>query len=99
MFLELIVNDSMIIIASRVFHNNRISVTSIKEASKNLSPLALVFSGISSSITSSITEKYDLIVLATYEHKTFSDILFESVSYYLKHETTVPLLMIKGFQN
>ena len=67
MFLGLIVNAAMIIVAARVFHTNGITVTSIEDASKTLIPLAgplaallfaiaLVFSGISSSITSSMAE-------------------------------------------
>jgi universal stress protein A len=39
---------------------------------------------------------YDLVAMATHGHKTFSDILFGSVSDYLKHETDVPLLMVRG---
>jgi manganese transport protein len=67
MTLGLVVNAAMIIVAARVFHANGMTVTSIEEASKTLAPLAgplaallfavaLVFSGISSSITSSMAE-------------------------------------------
>jgi len=67
MTLGLIVNAAMIIVAARVFHTNGLTVTSIEDASKTLTPLAgplagllfaiaLVFSGVSSSITSSMAE-------------------------------------------
>lgn len=67
MILGLVVNSAMIIVAARVFHTNGLTVTSIEEASKTLTPLAgplagllfaiaLVFAGVSSSITSSMAE-------------------------------------------
>ncbi len=67
MFLGLIVNASMIIVAARVFHSNKVIVTSIESASLTLAPLAgplavflfsvaLVFAGVGSSITSSMAE-------------------------------------------
>lgn len=67
LFLGLLVNASMIIVAARVFHGEGQTITSIEEASKTLRPLAgplaallfavaLVFSGLGSSITSSMAE-------------------------------------------
>ena len=67
LLLGLVVNASMIIVAARVFHANGVMVTSIEEASKTLTPLAgpvagllfaiaLVFSGVGSSVTSSMAE-------------------------------------------
>jgi manganese transport protein len=61
------VNASMIIVAARVFHQNGVAVDSIEYASRTLAPLAgplaallfavaLVFSGIGSSVTSSMAE-------------------------------------------
>ena len=62
-----VVNSAMIIVAARVFHQNSVVVTSISDASRTLIPLAgplaallfavaLVFSGIGSSVTSSMAE-------------------------------------------
>jgi manganese transport protein len=62
-----LVNSSMIIVAAAVFFRNNVSVTSIEEASRTLEPLvgplagllfavALLFAGIGSSITSSVSE-------------------------------------------
>lgn len=45
------------------------------------------------------TEKYDLVALATHGHKAFSDILYGSVSDYLKHTVETPILMVKGKRN
>ncbi|MFA6857561.1 MAG: Nramp family divalent metal transporter [Treponema sp.] len=67
MGLGLLVNAAMIIVAARVFHTGGVVVTSIEDASKTLVPLAgplaaflfavaLVFSGVSSSVTSSMAE-------------------------------------------
>ena len=67
LFLGLVVNAAMIIVAARVFHSNGAVVTSIEEASKTLYPLAgpfaallfaiaLVFAGVGSSVTSSMAE-------------------------------------------
>ncbi len=67
LLLGLLVNGAMIIVAARVFHGNGMVITSIEEASKTLVPLAgplagfffaiaLVFSGVGSSITSSMAE-------------------------------------------
>jgi manganese transport protein len=67
MFLGLLVNAAMIIVAAKVFHGNNVVVTSINEASLTLAPLAgplaaflfavaLVFSGVGSSVTSSMAE-------------------------------------------
>jgi manganese transport protein len=67
MVLGLIVNGAMIVVAARVFHGNGLTVTSIQDASKTLRPLAgplaallfaiaLVFSGVGSSVTSSMAE-------------------------------------------
>lgn len=39
---------------------------------------------------------YDLIAMATHGHKLFQDVLFGSVSDYLKHAVHVPLLMVRG---
>jgi hypothetical protein len=39
---------------------------------------------------------YDLVAMATHGHKLFQDILFGSVSDYLKHAVKVPLLMVRG---
>ncbi|MDT4762134.1 Nramp family divalent metal transporter [Sphaerochaeta sp. PS] len=65
--LGLLVNGAMIIVAAKVFHGNGLVITSIEEASKTLVPLAgplagfffavaLVFSGVGSSVTSSMAE-------------------------------------------
>ncbi len=62
-----IVNSSMIIVAAAVFYENGVIITSIEQASETLKPLAgnlaqllfgiaLLFSGIGSSITSSFAE-------------------------------------------
>lgn len=62
-----IVNSAMIVVAAKVFHGNSMVVTSIKNASQTLEPLAgpvaallfavaLVFSGVGSSVTSSMAE-------------------------------------------
>ena len=67
MTLGWVVNSSMIIVAAAVFFHNHLSVTSIEQASATLKPLAgalagllfaiaLVFSGVGSSITSSMAE-------------------------------------------
>jgi manganese transport protein len=67
LLLGLVVNAAMIIVAARVFHGNGVVVTSIEDASKTLVPLAgsfaaflfavaLVFSGVGSSVTSSMAE-------------------------------------------
>ena len=67
MTLGWVVNSSMIIVAAAVFFHNHQSVTSIEQASATLKPLAgalagllfaiaLVFSGVGSSITSSMAE-------------------------------------------
>lgn len=67
LFLGWVVNTAMIVVAARVFHQNGILVDSIEYASQTLVPLAgplasllfavaLVFSGIGSSITSSMAE-------------------------------------------
>jgi manganese transport protein len=67
LLLGLLVNGAMIIVAARVFHANGKVVTSIADASKTLVPLAgpvagflfaiaLVFSGVGSSVTSSMAE-------------------------------------------
>lgn len=67
MFVGWLVNSSMIIVAAAVFFKNNILVDSIEKASETLTPLAgqlagllfaiaLVFSGVSSSITSSLAE-------------------------------------------
>ncbi len=67
MSLGLVVNGAMIIVAARVFHGQGVVVSSIEDASRTLAPLAgplaallfavaLVFSGVSSSITSSMAE-------------------------------------------
>jgi manganese transport protein len=67
MILGWVVNSSMIIVAAAVFFHNHIPVTTIEQASVTLKPLAgpfagllfavaLVFSGISSSITVSMAE-------------------------------------------
>lgn len=39
---------------------------------------------------------YDLIAMATHGHKLFSDLLFGSVTDYLKHKISVPILLIDG---
>jgi nucleotide-binding universal stress UspA family protein len=39
---------------------------------------------------------YDLVAMATHGHKFLSDILYGSVSDHLKHEVTVPLLLVNG---
>jgi manganese transport protein len=65
--LGLVVNGAMIIVAATVFHANGLTVTGIASASDTLAPLAgplasllfaiaLVFSGVGSSITSSMAE-------------------------------------------
>lgn len=62
-----IVNSAMIVVAATVFHGHGFVVTSIQDASKTLTPLAgplaallfavaLVFSGVGSSVTSSMAE-------------------------------------------
>jgi manganese transport protein len=62
-----VVNSAMIVVAARVFHNNAVVVDSIEYASQTLRPLAgplsallfavaLVFSGVGSSVTSSMAE-------------------------------------------
>lgn len=62
-----IVNSAMIVVAARVFHDNAMLVNSIEAASETLKPLAgplaallfaiaLVFSGVGSSVTSSMAE-------------------------------------------
>ncbi|MEI7934074.1 MAG: Nramp family divalent metal transporter [Chlorobiaceae bacterium] len=67
MTLGWVVNSSMIIVAAAVFYNNLIPVNSIEQASSTLKPLAgplagllfaiaLIFSGVGSSITSSMAE-------------------------------------------
>ena len=67
MTLGWVVNASMIIVASAVFYNNHIPVNSIEQASSTLKPLAgplagllfaiaLIFSGVSSSMTASMAE-------------------------------------------
>jgi manganese transport protein len=67
LLLGLLINGAMIIVAARVFHGNGMAITSITDASKTLVPLAgpvagllfavaLIFSGIGSSITSSMAE-------------------------------------------
>lgn len=67
MTLGWVVNSSMIIVAAAVFFHNRIPVNSIEQASATLKPLAgplagllfavaLVFSGVGSSMTSSMAE-------------------------------------------
>ncbi|MBN1696747.1 MAG: Nramp family divalent metal transporter [Spirochaetales bacterium] len=67
MFLGWIVNSAMIVVAAAVFSKHNIIVDSIESASKTLSPLAgplagllfavaLLFSGVGSSITSSMAE-------------------------------------------
>jgi universal stress protein A len=39
---------------------------------------------------------YDLVAMATHGHKFFSDLLFGSVSDHLKHEVSIPILLIRG---
>lgn len=39
---------------------------------------------------------YDLIAMATHGHKFFFDLLYGSVSDHLKHEVSVPILLING---
>ncbi|MCK9171440.1 MAG: universal stress protein [Treponema sp.] len=39
---------------------------------------------------------YDLVAMATHGHKLFQDVLLGSVSDYLKHTVSVPLLMVRG---
>jgi len=67
LLLGLIVNAAMIIVAARVFNENELVITSIQDASRTLTPLAgplaallfaiaLVFSGVGSSVTSSMAE-------------------------------------------
>ncbi len=67
MFVGWLINSSMIIVAAAVFFKNSTIVTSIEDAANTLTPLAgrlagflfaiaLVFSGVSSSITSSLAE-------------------------------------------
>ena len=67
MFMGWLVNSAMIIVAAAVFYRHNISVESIDQASEMLKPLAgplagflfalaLVFSGIGSSVTSSMAE-------------------------------------------
>jgi manganese transport protein len=67
LLLGLLVNGAMIIVAAREFHGHGMIITSITEASKTLVPLAgplagfffavaLVFSGVGSSVTSSMAE-------------------------------------------
>lgn len=67
MILGWIVNSAMIIVAAAVFARHQVAVTSIEQASATLAPLAgplasllfsvaLVFSGVGSSITSSMAE-------------------------------------------
>lgn len=67
LLLGLVVNGAMIIVAARVFYTNGTVVTSIEAASESLAPLAgsfaallfaiaLVFSGVGSSVTSSMAE-------------------------------------------
>jgi manganese transport protein len=67
LLLGLVVNGAMIIVASRVFNENQLVITSIQDASRTLAPLAgplaallfaiaLVFSGVGSSVTSSMAE-------------------------------------------
>lgn len=67
MTLGWVVNASMIIVAAAVFYNNHIPVNSIEQASSTLKPLAgplagllfaiaLIFSGVSSSMTASMAE-------------------------------------------
>ncbi len=67
MTLGWVVNASMIIVAAAVFYNNHIPVNSIEQASATLKPLAgplagllfaiaLIFSGVGSSMTSSMAE-------------------------------------------
>ncbi len=67
MFVGWLINSAMIIVAAAVFHKNGVLVDSIEQASLTLTPLAgalagllfsiaLVFAGVSSSITSSMAE-------------------------------------------
>ena len=67
MTLGWVVNASMIIVAATVFYNNHIPVNSIEQASATLKPIAgqlagllfavaLIFSGVSSSMTASMAE-------------------------------------------
>jgi manganese transport protein len=62
-----VVNSAMIVVAAKVFHDNGVPVDSIQYASRTLTPLAgplaallfavaLVFSGVGSSVTSSMAE-------------------------------------------
>ncbi|WP_332446964.1 universal stress protein [Sphaerochaeta sp.] len=39
---------------------------------------------------------YDLVAMATHGHKALSDILYGSVSGYLKHHISIPILLIHG---
>ncbi len=67
MFVGWLINSSMIVVAAAIFFKNNILVDSIQQASETLTPLAgqlagllfaiaLVFSGVGSSITSSLAE-------------------------------------------
>lgn len=39
---------------------------------------------------------YDLVAMATHGHKALSDLLYGSVSRYLKHHISIPILLISG---
>jgi universal stress protein A len=39
---------------------------------------------------------YDLVAMGTHGHTGFEDLLYGSVSRYLKHKITVPLLMVRN---
>jgi nucleotide-binding universal stress UspA family protein len=39
---------------------------------------------------------YDLVAMGTHGHTGFEDLLYGSVSRYLKHRITVPLLMVRN---
>lgn len=39
---------------------------------------------------------YDLVALGTHGHKGFQDVLYGSVSKYLKHRVSIPIIMVKG---
>jgi Universal stress protein UspA and related nucleotide-binding proteins len=66
------------------------------EASVNAEPL-LLSGEPETELARHINEgTYDLVAMATHGHKALQDVLLGSVSDYLKHTVTVPLLLVRG---
>jgi len=70
----------------KIFHDANIPVHMILRSGEPIQQLMRVLD----------EETFDLVAMATHGHNFFLDLLYGSVSDHLKHNTNIPILLIKA---